>query len=58
MTARRHIPSQIPNHVHNCLLIRRWWRLRWVCIRCNTYSPEDRTGQPSAATTGGTGEAS
>lgn len=55
MTTRRHIP----NHIHNCLLIRRWWRLQWVCIRCNTYSPEDRTGQPSAATTThGTGEAS
>lgn len=43
--------KQHPNHIHNCILVRRWWRLRWVCIRCNAYFPADVTGQPSAADT-------
>lgn len=40
--------QRFPHHIHNCILIRRWFRRQWVCIVCNTYFPGDVTGQPSS----------
>jgi hypothetical protein len=39
--------------VHNCVPVRRWWRVRWVCVRCDAVFATDVSGLVSECVTAG-----